>query len=882
MVRNSAHPLGPYPLLIACLLLLGLLIVRARYASLEPSDQPEATRIVPGLTEQSVQPGPAANALRSASPLPVCDGVAHSVESPDVTSQIAFDPRDLVPREAELHWAKEPQPVDLAALDRLTVPGVRVLPAGQLADPVRAYSGIPAAPTFPVDFTGQFLPRSVMDERTLNKDSTQLVPGDHPPKKTMVTLPDPKKLDQVWPTATTLRTQLERLAVTPASPWARQILQHLDALETVRELGSSEAQRLLEQLDALANQIPFEVDLHDPHAREWLSQFSRARYGLQRRLIVWKGVARAVREEPTWRVSYTPSSVQRELRHVEELLPDEGEAGRWRKYLLLDALSTSLSDPATDEQTRSALARQILHRMSSDRLTEEQRRFVAQPILAQLNEQLRLWAYQPPDYRLLLEAVEAWESGQPEAAAVLAEQWQVIACSPWEQTTQLARQIDQHYRNANIRVAISGELINRLLPPLHTEEEEVQDRILGTPVVGRSRTVTRLFVELIPDRMRWRLGLEASGHVQSQTWAERGSVSLLTHGATRYRARKLLTIDRHGIFAHRTETEAENSAELADVSTQFDGLPLLGSLLRSIARRSHQGKLPQANAEVEQKVSARVAQRLDEEVANRIYTLEKQYRERLLSPLAHLNLHLTTLDMQTTTQRLIARYRLAADHQLAAHTPRPIAPSDSLLSVQLHESLANNILEQLHLAGRRARLSDLYREITALFGKQIDPPEDLPDNILVHFAEEQPVRVRFDEGRVFLTLNFAELRSGRNSWYDFQVHTAYTPKVVERKILLVREDPIELRGTLSFTDRLPLRAIFTALLARERAIPLLDPKITQHERLADTHVSQLVSVDGWIGLAISPQPKTAQRPSPVRVSLSDEPPARGSRSQKIR
>jgi hypothetical protein len=86
----------------------------------------------------------------------------------------------------------------------------------------------------------------------------------------------------------------------------------------------------------------------------------------------------------------------------------------------------------------------------------------------------------------------------------------------------------------------------------------------------------------------------------------------------------------------------------------------------------------------------------------------------------------------------------------------------------------------------------------------------------------------------------------------------------------VRDDIIELRGYLGFRDRLPLRAIFTAMLARERPLTIIDPEITRDPRLADVHVSQFIIRDGWIGVALSPrQAVIAERPGPVRATLHD-------------
>ena len=110
-----------------------------------------------------------------------------------------------------------------------------------------------------------------------------------------------------------------------------------------------------------------------------------------------------------------------------------------------------------------------------------------------------------------------------------------------------------------------------------------------------------------------------------------------------------------------------------------------------------------------------------------------------LQPLHKLALNPVALDMQTTEERMVARYRLAGFHQLAAHTPRPQAPANSVLSVQIHESALNNLLDQFGWAGREANFRDLHRELGELFRRQNwTLPEDFPDDVTV--SSPSPIR----------------------------------------------------------------------------------------------------------------------------------------------
>ena len=57
--------------------------------------------------------------------------------------------------------------------------------------------------------------------------------------------------------------------------------------------------------------------------------------------------------------------------------------------------------------------------------------------------------------------------------------------------------------------------------------------------------------------------------------------------------------------------------------------------------------------------------------------------------------------MKSTPERVVARVRVAGDDQLGSHTPRPRALSDSLASVQVHETAMTNLAVTLGLDGKR-------------------------------------------------------------------------------------------------------------------------------------------------------------------------------------
>jgi len=217
--------------------------------------------------------------------------------------------------------------------------------------------------------------------------------------------------------------------------------------------------------------------------------------------------------------------------------------------------------------------------------------------------------------------------------------------------------------------------------------------------------------------------------------------------------------------------------------------------------------------------------------------------------------------MRTTTNRLIARYRLAGINQLGAFTPRPQAPSDTMLSVQVHESMLNNTIDNLGLAGKRTKLRQLYRDLADVFDRSdVQVPDDIPDRITVQFADANPVRVRCQNGRLLLSLKIAELKNRRNSWRHFEVRAEYVPDSTDLHANLVRDGVIQLIGKrLGIGDQIALRTIFSRVLSKDQPFNIINSKLAKHPALADLNVNQFVIANGWIGVAIGPNRVVAKR-----------------------
>jgi len=706
-------------------------------------------------------------------------------------------------------------------------------------------------------------------------------PPEGQPEIRVKTIPEPAKAADVtskaWPVPAALLAQLDNLAQSDplAAEWVGKAKAEIHAILELPTLADSTALKhfgnlgeLAFEAKALARKTP------DDDAR---SRILRAGFALVRRQAIWEPLHAAAIEEaygkhPKTTELASSQQLLASLQHAQEELASSNDLPAWRKYLMLDQLRDVCTTGAEISPAQRKLARDILYRYHSTQLSTEQANLLERPALRKFAEQLATWGSEPVDLLALAATIEKYESDKGNTNAIaLAEMYDLIRWSSEDETSELADAVNSYYRNANVRVAISAELVNRLLPKEMRTAEPVQDMIQGASVHGQSETSTRLRLVLLPDRWRWKMGLEAKGEVASSTASTSGPATFYQDGNASYRARKLLTVDRKSVRMHEAEAEAAAQSQLNDFETDFDGIPLFNALARMIARNQYDMKTSAAKQEVENKIINRAAGTLDTQVAERIEKAKTEFQNKLLAQLQKLHLDPTAVDLETTQDRLIARYRLAGREQLSAHTPRPQAPGDSLLSVQVHETALNNALEHLNLSGRKIELHDLFKEMTTRFGDQKIPvPDDLPEGVFVTFADHDAVRIDNQDGRLRIRIHLKELSitSNRKTFKNLIITGYYKPHPDQLDANLERDGIIELGGNrLGAGERIMLAGIFEKVLSRNRKLNLVNERLSNSPQLKDQQVTQFVIHDGWIGIALGPK-------LPSRTAIQTKIPAR--------
>jgi hypothetical protein len=383
----------------------------------------------------------------------------------------------------------------------------------------------------------------------------------------------------------------------------------------------------------------------------------------------------------------------------------------------------------------------------------------------------------------------------------------------------------------------------------------VNDRIAGTKVRGRARTTTQVQVRLLPNDKAWQISLEALGAVYSKTRTQTWPARVQNSAKMFYEVQKMIWIDGQGMRVAPSEAQARGRNDLVGIDTEFDPIPIISHLIRDAARRRHQKTRPKALKHVKAKVAREARTRMDLEANPKLHRLEEKFENNILSAVEELALVAEPLQMYTTEDRAVMELRLANTTQLAANTLRPLAPSDSVACMQLHQSVLNNAAAGLDLNGNRMTLLQLHDFLAEKFGRPgAAPPEDLPKRVVIEFAAHDAIHVNCQGDRLELVLNVREVAHGRDKIRNFAVHAYFRPVMDGLDVRLVRDGTLQFDGrNLRTGPRVVLHSVFGKLLLKNQEMPLLNRDLDDDPRLEGLMVTQLVIDDGWIGLALGPE-----------------------------
>ena len=609
-------------------------------------------------------------------------------------------------------------------------------------------------------------------------------------------------------------------------------------------------------LSGQAHEITAQIEAHDQ-----ATKVGMVAYAVERRVRVWQAVANCLQNATASPSGFSADQIARErlrelVAKIDADIKTKPDGAAWKKFLQLDELLNWCSDTEADWQRGNELATTVLTRLKWERLSAAQRSFLSSPQFDQLSSRLAPWAMQPVDFHQLLADLEQLEEDPINRCRTsLAHTVQSLRVSPEPVQRAVAEAVNDHYRNANIRMAVSGKLLQRMMPNESFEARPVRRSILGADTQGNSQVRTNLNVKLIPDPTAWNIQLGVEGDMNSATRSSKGPATFHQTSIAKIDTSRTLRMDPNGIKVNSAPTNVDTSQYLNGMSTNLDRLPVVGDFFRAIVREQFEQQRGLAQRITKRIIAEETDQELDKQLKQKLTSAESQLQHTFIGPLERLGLNPIVVAMNTTEERLTIRYRLAGEGQMAAHTARPRAPGDSLVSMQIHQSAINNAIGQLGLNDRTWTLPELCDKLAEAFDQSPwTLPEDAPKDVTVRFAPSRPITVELKDGKLEMTLRIAELNHPeRNMEFQrFVIRVSYVPVADGMRAALVRDGVVSVDGPrLGFGEKVPLRGIFGTVFAAHSSLNLIHRQWMDDPRAEGLAVSQVEVRDGWLSVAVS-------------------------------
>lgn len=687
------------------------------------------------------------------------------------------------------------------------------------------------------------------------------------------------KKDNQWPAPATLFGQLEQLtedlpALKAWSDTTRQQIEVINDSTLDRQQRINTLSQLTKQLQLLAdaNRQILQSNMSPEDVRFLSSEVVRMHYRISRRMEMWEiALEMPVREKLNDNATPIQKTAFQKL-NFRALDPT------WIDYLLLNEYRDAFESFKPDPKKQRETARRILARIYSPALTPEQANYARNVIDSQVLEFLKSHASEAVGTADFLERLEYYEThASGYASKALSDHYQNLLWSSDLQDQQLAAKLHAHYRNANFRMTVSEAFMKRLVPKLPTMAQPVSETVKGALVSGNSQIFSEVDVHLVPDSERLNFNLQTQGQVLSDTMARVKSVRIFNQGMAWYDINKPITVDRNGIDASQKAFSSTKVRQvLVDIESNMDNVPLVGGLVRRITENRVREESPESNQIFRRKVAREAEERVEEILQEQIAKVEASAEQSLRQPLFALDLDPEPVQLATTAEQIIMRFRLAGRDQMAANTARPQEVDGSLISFQIHQSLMNNVIERMGLNGNsfdQDELADHFKKILgdAPVGTSVSLADEADGQVeqryaRFEFANFDPVQIKFVEDRINIVLNLKKLylkKDSKRPLRNIQMTASYKLATNGLFVRLIQDDSGTLiKGTrkrLRLGEKATVSTVMKILFKKQYEFNALPEQFRDLEQAQSLAISDLIISDGWLGVSLNDQKKPVPR-----------------------
>jgi hypothetical protein len=411
-----------------------------------------------------------------------------------------------------------------------------------------------------------------------------------------------------------------------------------------------------------------------------------------------------------------------------------------------------------------------------------------------------------------------------------------------------ARELTHAFGGPNLQVRISDRLVQAGVDRPVEDTGPFEDVILGTYLVGTSRTRGHLKAVLVPSDRAGLVGLVLEGTIHTEARGFNGPVQVITQGQTAITAEKLLALGRKELISFPAYSEACTNSEICDLWATRGG-----ALVEAIAWRRAWSQKPLADAIAAEHAETRMNRRLDEEVGTRLADANRRFSQRLSDSLQERGLYPQVIAWRTTTSFVEGLGWQKGRGGLGSPSMPPQAFSEHDLLVGIHETAINFALAET-FGGMILGEAELRQWAEEVWGRvpswmEVEDPAE-PWTIVL--APERPIEVAFRGDLLSITIRGQAYRKGERSFPGMDVTAIYRLEDSAEGRVAVRQGDLQIYppGFKEEERKLTAREqVLRTLLARRFAKVFperwVGPRIEWSRKDTDTEAPIVLRTAGW-------------------------------------
>lgn len=314
----------------------------------------------------------------------------------------------------------------------------------------------------------------------------------------------------------------------------------------------------------------------------------------------------------------------------------------------------------------------------------------------------------------------------------------------------------------NVHLVVTEEFLNRLIARRNIEPSPVLERMQEVWIQGQRCTISALRLDLRPRSECAAAQFILEGQVHSQTTSFTDQARIHSVGFQYFLATKDLFFDGEQFATRHAEIAVHSQNHPWGFETRWDGT-WFSSLAQQLAAKRAEQRRPQSEAFARQKLTERVYPQFDSTVDHRLAEANRFLQEQVRRRLQEFGALPKRQRVQTTEFHLhYAAALTSTEEPLAVAAPRLALIEPHAITVYLHESVLNDLLERLPLRGWKTTNRQV-RDFWQARGFELPPPE-LTQWIetQVELDSERPVRVELQDDRCLLRLRASLRPAGQN------------------------------------------------------------------------------------------------------------------------